>query len=98
RAYALDRSMHALAVARRNASSHGVSSRCCFLQADWMSAFSSLPEGRFDVIVSNPPYIAEGELEDLQPEVARYEPRLALAGGSDGLTFLRRLLVEAPPL
>lgn len=97
-AYALDLSQQALAVARRNASRYGVSSRCRFLQTDWLGAFSASAEGRFDVVVSNPPYIPEGDLEGLQPEVSRYEPRLALAGGPDGLAFYRRLLAEAPPL
>jgi release factor glutamine methyltransferase len=96
--YALDLSPQALAVARRNARRHGVSSRCRFVQADWLSAFSDSAGGLCDVVVSNPPYIPEGDLEGLQPEVARYEPRLALAGGPDGLAFYRRLLVEAPPL
>lgn len=97
-AYALDISLQALAVARRNARRQGVSSRCCFLQADWLGAFSGSAGGLFDVVVSNPPYIPEGDLDGLQPEVSRYEPRRALAGGPDGLAFHRRLVVEAPPL
>jgi release factor glutamine methyltransferase len=95
---ASDISTQALAVARRNARRHGVTSRCSFLQADWLSAFSVSVGGVFDVIVSNPPYIADGDLDGLQPEVSRYEPRLALAGGADGLAFHRRLLAEAPAL
>jgi len=50
---------------------------------------------RFDLIVSNPPYIASGEIDGLQPEVARHDPRLALDGGEDGLEFYRRLAVQA---
>jgi release factor glutamine methyltransferase len=96
--YALDISLKALVVARRNARRHGVSSRCRFVQADWLSAFSDSAGGLCDVVVSNPPYIPEGDLAGLQPEVARYEPRLALAGGSDGLAFYRRVLGAAPPL
>ncbi|MEK6693834.1 MAG: peptide chain release factor N(5)-glutamine methyltransferase, partial [Nitrospirota bacterium] len=63
-----------------------------------LEAFCVEAAGAFDVIVSNPPYIPEQELEELQPEVARYEPRVALAAGPDGLAFYRRLLWEAPPL
>jgi release factor glutamine methyltransferase len=52
-------------------------------------------EGSLAAVVSNPPYIPEGDLAGLQPEVGWYEPRLALAGGSDGLAVCRRLLKEA---
>jgi release factor glutamine methyltransferase len=51
---------------------------------------------RFDLIVSNPPYIASAEIETLQPEVRDHDPRLALDGGADGLDFYRRLAMEAP--
>jgi release factor glutamine methyltransferase len=93
--YALDISAPALAVARANAIRHGTLDRIRFVQADLLGAFSVRSRERFDVIVSNPPYIPVGELEGLQPEVARYEPRVALAAGSDGLTYHRRLLKES---
>lgn len=96
--YALDLSGGALAVARSNATRHGMRERIRFIQADWLEAFGGESAGAFDAIVSNPPYIPERELEELQPEVARYEPRMALAAGPDGLAFYRRLLREAPPL
>ena len=96
--YALDISAPALAVARANAIRHGTFDRIRFIQTDLLGAFSVRARERFDVIVSNPPYIPVGELEGLQPEVARYEPRVALAAGSDGLTYHRRLLKEAPML
>jgi release factor glutamine methyltransferase len=51
---------------------------------------------RFDLIVSNPPYIASAEIETLQPEVRDHDPRLALDGGADGLDFYRLLAMEAP--
>jgi release factor glutamine methyltransferase len=94
--YALDISAPALAVARANAIRHGTFDRIRFIQTDLLEAFSARARERFDVIVSNPPYIAVGELDGLQPEVARYEPRMALAAGSDGLTYHRQLLRGAP--
>ncbi len=96
--YALDISAPALAVARRNADRHGVGDRIRFIRADLLGAFGEASTETFDVIVSNPPYIPEPEVERLQPEIARYEPRVALAAGKDGLDFYRRLLREAPPL
>jgi len=54
------------------------------------------PVLQFDLIVSNPPYIASAEIETLQPEVRDHDPRLALDGGADGLDFYRRLAAEAP--
>ena len=96
--YALDLSGSALAVARSNAARHGTHDRIRFIQADLLEAFRVEAAGALDVIVSNPPYIPEWEVEGLQPEVARYEPRVALAAGPDGLAFYRRLLRDAPPL
>ncbi len=96
--YALDISAAALAVARSNAIRHGMHDRIRFIRADLLEAFGGAVAGAFDVIVSNPPYIPALELDGLQPEVARYEPRVALAAGQDGLAFYRRLLREAPPL
>lgn len=96
--YALDISAPALAVARWNAIRHGARDRIRFIQVDLLEAFCAAAAGAFDVIVSNPPYIPLQDVEGLQPEVARYEPRAALAAGQDGLAFYRRLLREAPPL
>ncbi len=96
--YALDISAPALAVAQANAIRHGVCDRIKFVQADLLTAFSVSPDGVFDVIVSNPPYIPTRALDSLQPEVAWYEPRVALAAGTDGLDYHRRLLNGAPEL
>ena len=96
--YALDISAAALAVARSNAIRHGMRERIRFIRADLLEAFCDAAAGVFDVIVSNPPYVPLQDVEGLQPEVARYEPRAALAAGQDGLAFYRRLLREAPPL
>ena len=96
--YALDISGPALRIARSNAVRHGVHDRIKFVQTDLVGAISNRAGAVFDVIVSNPPYIPVRELDGLQPEVSRYEPRVALAAGTDGLAFYRRLLQEAPPL
>ena len=91
--HALDVSAEALAVARANAVRNGVAAGVCFYLGD---GFAALPRGlRFDLVVSNPPYIPTGELAALQPEVREHDPRLALDGGADGLDFYRRLAAEA---
>ncbi|HLT30493.1 MAG TPA: peptide chain release factor N(5)-glutamine methyltransferase [Myxococcaceae bacterium] len=91
--WAVDVSPDALDVARLNAERLGVGARVTLREGD---LFRGLPEdARFDVIVSNPPYVASGELPGLQREVQR-EPRLALDGGADGLDLVRRLVAEAP--
>lgn len=94
RATATDLSPDALDVAKRNAAKHGVAGRITFLQGD---LFAPLPPGsRFDLIASNPPYIAQGEFPALAPGVRDHEPRLALDGGPDGLAFYRRIAKDAP--
>lgn len=84
-----DISAEALQVARVNRERLGVRGR--LIESDLFSAV----EGTFDLIVSNPPYIAEGELGDLMPEVSDYEPRLALDGKEDGLFFYRKIVEQA---
>jgi release factor glutamine methyltransferase len=87
--YAVDISPEALALARRNAARHGLAERIRFLHGD---GFAALPEGtRFDLILSNPPYIPSGDLASLPPEVRDYDPHRALDGGADGLDHGRRL-------
>ncbi len=91
--HALDISEAALALARQNAARHQVAGRVTFLQGD---GFAALANGaRFDLIVSNPPYIASAEIETLEPEVRDFDPRLALDGGADGLDFYRCLAAGA---
>lgn len=87
----VDLSAAALAVARDNADALGLARRACFAAGDWASALG----GGFDLVVANPPYIADAELPGLAPEIVRFEPRLALAGGADGLAAYR---VIAPRL
>lgn len=93
-ALALDISEAALEVARRNAARHSVSERLTFVKSDWFSEISPT-NSSFDLIASNPPYVAEREIAGLQREVRDHEPREALAGGPDGLAVVRRLLVES---
>jgi release factor glutamine methyltransferase len=89
--FAVDASPAALQVARQNATRHGVASRIHFLGGDLLQPLA----GSFDLIVSNPPYVSHSELSATSPEVSRYEPQLALAGGQDGLEIIRRLLPQA---
>jgi release factor glutamine methyltransferase len=96
--FALDLSRAALAVAARNAARHGVAERLQLLASDCFDALRDDEhlELRFDLVASNPPYIAESDLEGLQKEVREHEPRVALTPGGDGLAVIRRLLTEAP--
>jgi release factor glutamine methyltransferase len=98
RGFALDLSPAALAVAARNAARHGVAERLQLFVSDCFDALRDEEhrEIRFDLIASNPPYIAESDLEELQKEVRDHEPRGALTPGGDGLSVIRRLLTEAP--
>lgn len=86
---AVDVSADALAVARGNAERNGVAARVNFLEGDWLAA---VPAGkRYDLVASNPPYIATPEIATLDAGVRDFEPTLALDGGPDGLAFYRRL-------
>jgi release factor glutamine methyltransferase len=97
RILAIDASPAALAVARDNIAQHGVGARIECFCGDLLAPFSKeFPGHRVDVIISNPPYIAEIDWMALEPEVRCFEPRLALAGGSDGMDLHRRLLQQAP--
>ncbi len=97
RALAIDISPAAVDVAKRNAVRHAVADRIDFVVSDCFEVFQTANRSPplFDLIVSNPPYIAEGELEGLQREVRDFEPISALAGGVDGLSVISRLLTEA---
>ncbi len=99
RGFALDVSPPALRVAERNAERHGVGERLRLLVSDCFDALGAGGhEGvRFDLVTSNPPYVAEADIAGLQPEVREYEPRGALTPGGDGLDVIRRLVTEAPP-
>lgn len=92
---AIDVSAEALEVAGANAAANGAAERIEFRRSD---AFKDVRESeKFDLIVSNPPYIASAEIATLEPEVREFDPRRALDGGADGLDFYRRLATEAGP-
>lgn len=94
---AIDRSADALQVAKQNAATHGVLEGIEWLQGDLLAPLAGRGlEERVDVIVSNPPYIAERDLPGLQPEVQLFEPHMALVSGPLGTEFHRRLLQDAP--
>jgi len=84
----VDLSPKALSVAAANAAALSVAGRATFLQSDWLSAV----RGRFDLVVANPPYIAQADMPGLSPEVRLWEPRLALTPGGDGLDACRSIL------
>ncbi len=93
RVVAVDASPKALAIAKKNAANAGVGERVLFRQGDW---FAGCREGeRFDAILSNPPYLVEGD-PDIWPEASRYDPPAALYGGKDGLDCYRRIIPDAP--
>ncbi|HEY3948740.1 peptide chain release factor N(5)-glutamine methyltransferase [Phenylobacterium sp.] len=91
RGLGVDVSEEALAVARDNAASLGLAGRVALLRGDWTTG---LGDDSFDLVVSNPPYIATHVIETLEPEVRDHEPRLALEGGPDGLAHYRVLAAE----
>jgi release factor glutamine methyltransferase len=90
--YAIEIAPAALAVARRNVGRHGVAARVRLLIGD---VLTPLP-GPVHLIVSNPPYVSTGDCASLPVSVRDHEPRLALDGGPDGLSVIRRLLAQAP--
>jgi release factor glutamine methyltransferase len=112
--FATDISTPALEVARRNAARHGVAGRVHFMRCDLLTGFvhadpasvgarnavpaSSERESRFDLIVSNPPYIACNEADQLQREVRDHEPHAALFGGPTGVEMYQRLIDQARDL
>jgi len=84
----------AAALANRNAKEAGLGPRAAFLAGSWATALS----GKFDLILSNPPYIREADIAELMPEVAVFEPTSALDGGPDGLVAYRALALALPAL
>jgi release factor glutamine methyltransferase len=94
RAVALDISVEALAVARSNGAKHGVLGRLDLVATDWLSGLGPV---RFDLAVSNPPYLALSDGVRLPRTVGEHDPRPALFAGEQGLDAIRRLLDELPP-
>ena len=93
RVTAVDLSPDAVELAMKNAKVNGVADRVTVLTGDLFSPVSTA--ARFDLVVSNPPYIAQSEIESLAPDVRDHEPRLALDGGADGMAFYRRITSSA---
>jgi release factor glutamine methyltransferase len=89
---ASDVSPDALALAAENAAALGAEGRVTFVESDLLEGI----DGVFDAIGANLPYVVAGDIDGLQPEVSRFEPRLALNGGEDGLDLVRRLAAAAP--
>lgn len=92
RAVATDISVAALRVAALNAEALGVAQRLDLIRSDWCAEVT----GHFDLIVSNPPYIAAAEMAGLAPEVVLHDPAIALSPGGDGLSAYRRIAAQAP--
>jgi release factor glutamine methyltransferase len=90
---AIDISQDAIDIAKKNARSNGVLNQIEFIRSN---IFENLKDyNKFDIIVSNPPYIRSEEIEKLQAEIKNYEPLLALDGGNDGLNFYRKITKES---
>ncbi len=93
RAVAVDLSADALETARRNAGRHNLETRIDFRQGSWFAPIAG--NERFDVLVSNPPYIVHNDIAGLAPDVSRFDPHLALDGGQDGLDPYRVIANES---
>ncbi|MBL8672253.1 MAG: peptide chain release factor N(5)-glutamine methyltransferase [Alphaproteobacteria bacterium] len=101
--WGIDLAADAVAVARANARSHGLAARAHFAQGDFRRPDLGPPDdpawdlaARFDVVLTNPPYIPSGDIAGLAPEVSAHDPRLALDGGDDGLAAYRALALTLP--
>jgi release factor glutamine methyltransferase len=95
--WATDASPEALAVARANLAGLGrAATRVRLVEGSWFDPLPDELRGRIDVLVSNPPYVAESEMADLPDEVRHFEPELALVSGADGLDAVAEILAEAP--
>jgi release factor glutamine methyltransferase len=92
--FASDRSLQAVALAQENAGRHGLDKAVDFFCGDWLAPLSN-DRHRFDMIISNPPYIRTGAIGRLQPEIYKFEPIAALDGDEDGLLCLRLIIDSA---
>ncbi|MBS4538344.1 peptide chain release factor N(5)-glutamine methyltransferase [Clostridium sp. D2Q-11] len=95
--YSIDISEQAIKVAKKNCDVLNLQDKVEFIHKDILEGFPKIDK-KLDVIVSNPPYIPSGDIEGLQVEVAKYEPRLALDGGEDGLIFYKYITTHAHEL
>ena len=86
----IDISKHAIQIAKKNAERHGKSLNIKFLNKSLSSTFNQ----KFDLIVSNPPYIRTGDIKNLNEDIKKYEPRIALDGGNDGLDLIKKVIYK----
>ena len=93
--FASDFSEKAITVATKNASRNGVNGDICFFVGELFFALNP-GDQKFDLMVSNPPYIPSYQIAKLVPEVGKYEPMLALDGGADGLDIVGKIVKDAP--
>lgn len=91
---ATDISFQALLVASENAKVHNVSKRVSFIHTNLFDGLSK--RKLFDWVVSNPPYVPAGDLDSLSDDIKKYEPRMALDGGKDGLDIIKQILIQSP--
>lgn len=93
----IDVSDEALEICKKNSEKHSASDRLKLLKSDLFEALKQVSEDqkKYDLIISNPPYIPSKEIEDLEPEVRIHEPKIALDGGDDGLNFYRKIAASA---
>ena len=96
RGLGVDMSHEAICVASENAKALGVEQRACFFLSHWTNSISE--NQKFDLILSNPPYIREDEYGHLQPEVRRWDPPIALISGPDGLEAYRQIFASIPKI
>jgi release factor glutamine methyltransferase len=87
----VDISKNAISVAKKNACNHKLTNRVKFLN----KSFEYVYNKKFDLIVSNPPYIERKELKNLSEDIKRYEPRMALDGGNDGLDLIKKVIYKS---
>ena len=94
RYFASDLSAEAIGIARQNARAHGLDEKVRFFCGSWLEPVQP-STAQLDMVVSNPPYIRRAAIDELQVEIRRFEPRLALDGGDDGLQFLQQIITTA---
>jgi release factor glutamine methyltransferase len=90
----IDSSSDAIKIAQKNAERHKVNDRCQFIAGDMLDPLETT--NKFDLILSNPPYIPTADIDTLQPDVKDYEPKEALDGGENGLLYIKKLIQESP--
>ena len=91
RGLGIDISKHSILIAKKNAAKHEVDNRAKFLQTSFKNIFNK----KFDLVISNPPYIRRRDIKNLQDDIKYFEPKLALDGGIDGLDVIKKVIYKA---